>query len=301
MGIIKVELIVLYKRGVHMKKNEVLQNLVDHIELDRIRNLPVTEKFKLYEYIKLIYTEAEYACKEGVKQLEESPNYTINKTYNLFAMLLVNLGDYDLVKEIIVNYGKNFDTSDIYYAQITITGMGLLMIEKSFDPDAIYHFLMNLLGSEFLIENLKTSANADDLADSEFKLDSTIKYNPFEGDMRKIKYDLLALLKIRHEKGMDYVTNVINKKYHNSELVFYFNMLDSKSEEVLEYLNAEFMLKESRRSRLFAAGAYALLKERSILSAHYLFNSIIGKYSRFDKRKEEIDAEIEERLQEIEA
>ena len=146
-----------------MKKTEILQNIEDHIELDRIRNLPVTEKFKLYEYVKLIYTEAEYACKEGIKQLEMSPNYTINKTYNLFAMLLVNLGDYDLVKEIILNYARSFETSDTYYAQITITGMGLLMIEKQFDPDAIYHFLMSLLGTDFLIENLKTTANADDL------------------------------------------------------------------------------------------------------------------------------------------
>ncbi len=283
-----------------MKKIEVLKNLVDHIELERIRNLPVTEKFKLYEYVKLIYTEAEYACKEGVKQLEKSPNYTINKTYNLFAMLIVNLGDYDLVKEIIVNYGKNFETSDIYYAQITITGMGLLMIEKQFDPDAIYHFLMSLLGTEFLIENLHTTANADDLDIADFRLDSTIKYKPFEGDIRKLKYELLALLKIRHEKGMDYVTEIINDKYNNAELSFYFNMLDSKSEEVLEYLNAEFMEKDNRRSRLIAAGAYALLKERSILSTHYLFNSIIGKYSRFDKRKEEIDVEIDSRLNEIE-
>lgn len=282
-----------------MKKTEVLQNIVDHIELDRIRNLPVTEKFKLYEYVKLLYTEAEYACKEGIRQLEKSPNYTINKTYNLFAMLLVNLGDYDLVKEIIVNYARNFENSDIYYAQVTITGMGLLMIEKQFDPDAIYHFLLNLLGTDFLVENLKTTANADDLDTDNFKLDSTIKYKPFEGDIRKLKYDLLALLKIRHEKGMEYVTEVINNKYMNSELVFYFNMLDSKSEEVLEYLNEEFKLKDNRRSRLLAAGAYALIKERSIISAHYLFNSIIGKYSRFDKRKEEIDNEIGDSLNEI--
>jgi hypothetical protein len=284
-----------------MKKNEALQAIIDNIELDRIRKLPVTEKFKLYEYVKLIYTEAEYATKEGFLRLQDSPNYTINKTYNLFAMLVVNLADYDLTKEIILNYARSFDTSDVYYAQITITGMGLLMIEKQFDPDAIYHFLMNLLGTDFLIDNLHTTANADDLDTENFKLDLTIKYKPFEGDVRKLKYDLLALLKLRHEKGMDYVTNIINSKYGDAELAFFFNMLDSKSEEVLEYLNDEFKLNEKRRSRLLAAGAYALIKERSIISTHYLFNSIIGKYSRFDKRKEEIDNEISERLAEIEA
>jgi hypothetical protein len=282
-----------------MKKNEVLQNLVDHIELDRIRNLPVTEKFKLYEYVKLLYKEAEYACKEGIKQLEKSPNYTINKTYNLFAMLLVNLGDYDLVKEIIVNYAKNFDTSDVYYAQITITGMGLLMIEKQFHPEAIYHFLMNLLGEDFLIENLHTTADPKAVGD-DFKLDSTIKYKPFEGSDRKTKYELLALLKLSHEKGIAYVSDVINNKFEDSELKFYFNMLSSNSEEVPNYLYNDFMNKDNRRRRLLAAGAYAIMKEMSIISTHYLFNSIIGKYSRFDKRKEEIDTEIMESLTEIE-
>lgn len=281
-----------------MKKNVVLKNLVDHIELDRIRNLPVTEKFKLYEYVKLLYTEAEYACKEGIKQLEKSPNYTINKTYNLFAMLLVNLGDYDLVKEIIINYAKNFDTSDVYYAQITITGMGLLMMEKQFHPIAIYHFLMNLLGEEFLIENLHTTADPRDVG-LEFKLDSTIKYKPFEGDNRKMKYELLALLKLSHEKGIPYIREVINESFDNGQLRFYFNMLDSNSVEVGSYLYNDFMSKENRKGRLLAAGAYAILNEKSIISAHYLFNSIIGKYSRFDKRKEEIDQEIMERMNDI--
>lgn len=282
-----------------MKKTEVLQGIIDNIELDRIKNLPVTEKFKLYEYVKLIYSEAEYATKEGFLQLENSPNYTVNKTYNLFAMLVANLADYDLTKEIILNYAKSFENSDVYYAQVCITGMGLLMIEKQFDPDAIYHFLMSFLGTNFLVENLHTTANADDLDISSFKLDSTIKYKPFEGDMRKIKYDLLALLKLRHEKGMDYVTDIINNKYGNAELAFYFNMLDSKSDEVLDYLIVEFNKLDNRNSRLLANGAYALLKERNIISVHYLFNSIIGKYSRFDKRKEEIDAEILQRLKEI--
>lgn len=282
-----------------MVKNEVLQNLVSHIELDRIRNLPVTEKFKLYEYVKLIYTEAEYACKEGVKQLANSPNYTINKTYNLFAMLMINLGDYDLVKEIIINYGKNFERSDVYYAQIMITGIGLLMMDKQCHPESILHFLMNLLGQEFLVENLHTTADPKDVG-HQFKLDSTIKYKPFEGDDRKIKYDLLALLKVSHEKGIDYAKQVINEKYMNTQLQFYFNMLSSNSDEVVRYLYDDFMTNENRRSRLLATGAYAIIKERSIISAHYLFNSIIGKYSRFDKRKEEIDQEILERLNVIE-
>ncbi|MBN2795566.1 MAG: hypothetical protein JXR88_09185 [Clostridia bacterium] len=282
-----------------MKRSEVLQNLVNNIELERFRNLPVTEKFKLLEYIKLIYTEAEFAAREGVLQLENSPNYTINSTYNLFAMLIVKLNDYDLLKEIMINYAKNFENSDIYYAQITITGMGLLMIEKQFHPKAIYHFLLNLLGVDFLVENLKTTAHVNEVKHTDFKLDSTIKYKPFEGEKRRIKYELLALLKIRHEQGLDAVSDIINNKYNNKRLQFYFNMLNNKSDSTSAYLYEDFMATDSQTNRLLAAGAYAMLQEKSIISAHYLFNSIIGKYSRFDKRKEEIDQEIMERLNEI--
>jgi hypothetical protein len=282
-----------------MKRSVVLKDLVNNIELDRIRNLPVSEKFKLYEFIKLIYIEAEFASKEGVLQLENSPNYTINQTYNLFAMLIVKLNDYDLLQEIVTNYAKNFENSDIYYSQITITGMGLLMIEKQFHPEAIYHFLMSLLGETFLVENLKTTAHTDELKDAEFKLDSTIKYKPFEGAMRKTKYDLLALLKLSHEKGINVAADIINNSYDNPRLKFYFNMLHSNSDSTAEYLFKDFMSTEYQTNRLLAAGAYAIVKEKSIISSHYLFNSIIGKHSRFDKRKEEIDQEILDRLNEI--
>lgn len=282
-----------------MERSEVIKNLMESIELDRIRNLPVSEKFKLYEFVKLIYTEAVYACKEGVLQLENSPNYTINKTYNLFAMLIVKLNDYELLKEIVLNYARNFENSDIYYSQIILTGMGLLMIEKQFPPEAIYHFMLNLLGEDFLVENLKSNAHVNQIKPGDFKLDSTIKYKPFEGGMRKIKYDLLAFLKLCHEKGIEEVGQLINDSYDNSRLKFYFNMMNNNSDSTTEFIYKDMTKENTQTNRLLAAGAYAMRKEKSIISTHYLFNSIIGKYSRFDKRKEEIDNEIMERMKEI--
>lgn len=279
-----------------MNRSLVLDKIVNDIDLIRIRNLPVNEKFKLIEYVKLIYVEAEYASKVGFLKLNESPNYTINKTYNLFAMLLVNLADYSLVKNIILNYANNFANSDIYYSQITITGIGVLMMEKEFAPEAIYHFLLSLLGEAFLLENLNTTANHEEVGTSEFKLDSTIKYKPFEGKMRTIKYDLLALLKLSHDESVLYVKNIINNSFSNSKLRFYFNMLDSNSDSTTEYLFRELMNKDNRTERLLLAGAYAILNEKSIIATHYLFNSIIGKYSRFDKRQDEMDLEIENQL-----
>lgn len=279
-----------------MKKNDLLSKIVENIELDRIRNLPITEKFKLYEHIKLIYTEAEYASKEGVLQLTQSPNYTINPTYNLFAMLIVNLSDFDLIKRIVINYAKNFENSDIYYAQVTITGMGLLMIEKQFPPESVYHFLLNLLGETFLMENLKTDASIASVSKEAFSLDTSIKYKSFEGDHRKFKYDLLALLKLSHEKGIPYTMALIDKKFPGSRLQFYLNMLMSNSSEVSDYLYNDFNQQDIRSGRLIATGAYCIFKGESIISSHYLLNSILGKYSRYDKRKEEIDKEIQEHI-----
>lgn len=279
-----------------MKRSVVLDKLVSEIDLDRIKKLPVSEKFKLVEFIKLIYTESEYANKEGFLKLENSPNYTVNNTYNLFAMLIVNLAEYDIVKEIILNYARNFEKSDIYYSQITITGMGLLMIEKKFAPEAIYHFLLSLLGVDFLVDNLHFSGDVDEIKGLPFNVDSTIKYKPFEGKVRELKYDLLALLKLSHENSISFVKEIINNSFGNERLKMYVNMLDSNSDSTMAYLYREFMKTESRTDKLLAAGAYAILNEKSIISTHYLFNSIIGKYSRFDKRKDEMDAEINSRL-----
>jgi hypothetical protein len=282
-----------------MKNKDLIKNIVEGIELERIKNLPVTEKFKLYEHIKLIYSEAVYANKESVLQLVHSPNYTISPTYNLFAMLIVNLSDFDLIKEIVLNYAKSFENSDIYYAQITMTGMGLLMIEKQLPPESIFHFLLHLLGEDFLQNNLKTNACSKDLVVKNLKLDVSIKYKPFEGDHRKVKYDLLALLKLSHERGLTFVSEIINEKFKDSKLQFYFNMLNNNSEDVLEYLYKDLNQSSIRSERLLATGAYTLVKGHSIISSHYLLNSILGKYSRYDKRKEEIDIEIQERIDEM--
>lgn len=279
-----------------MKRSEILDKIVNDIDLSRIASLPTTEKFKLVEYIKLIFTESEYAIKEGFLKLENSPNYTCNNTYNLFAMLIVKLADYDLVKEIILNYANNFEDSDIYYSQITITGIGLLMIEKQFAPEAIYHFLLNLLDQKFLLNNLHFSGDIKEVQGKAFKIDSVIKYKPFEGKMREIKYDLLALLKLSHDKTIPFVKYIINNSFGNEKLKFYINMLDSNSDSTMAYLYQDFMSKGDTTEKILVAGAYAILNGKSIISTHYLLNSIIGKHSRFDKRREEMDAEINSRL-----
>jgi len=279
-----------------MKKNDLLKKIVENIDLKRIKDLPVSEKFKLYEHIKLIYTEAEYASKEGIPALVNSPNYTINPTYNLFAMLIVNLSDFDLIKSIVENYLGNFETSDIYYAQIAVTGMGLLMVEKQFSPESIYHFLLNLLGYDFMLDNIKLNGSIGEVDTLSFKLDTSIEYKPFEGEHRQFKYDILALLKLSHDKGKDYTYKLIDDKFPGSRLQLYLNLLKGNSEAVSDFIFQDLKAQDIRSSRLIATGAYAIYKGEAIISTHYLLNSVLGKYSRFDKRKEEIDQEIDQHI-----
>ena len=47
-----------------------------------------------------------------------------------------------------------------------------------------------------------------------------------------------------------------------------------------------------RDDRLRVACAYALFTGEDVYATHYLFNSIIGKYSRYDKDSSEIEKEL---------
>ncbi len=277
----------------------VLEEFTMDFDMSRIRNLALSEKFTLVNHIKLIYTESQNAHKNGIKNLEKSENYTVNKTYNLFALLLVDDVSYDAIKEIVRNYAQNFEKSDTYYSQIAILGMGIMMIQKEFPADAILSFLMHLLGEDFLNNNLKYTGRMSAEEAAHFEFETQIEYKPFEGNLRRVKYDLLALLRLRDTKGLETVRSLINGKYGDPKLKLYFNMMDLSVPEVMDYLADDMKEALLTEDRVKAYGAYALLKGQDVFSTHYMFNSVIGKYSRFDKDSGEIEQELGLRLTEI--
>ena len=281
------------------ENNEVIIEIKEKFDLERIKNLSLSEKFKLAKLAKLIYTEALFANQSGIQNLDKSPNYTLNKTYNLFAMLVVNRIRYDVLQDIIANYARNFKKSDSYYSQVSVIGIGLLLLVKGFDPKSILNYLMMLLGEDFLINNQKYPGQIEELTEEDITIKNEIDYKAFEGKMRKVKYELLALLELSHEKGSEFICDLINNKYDERRMVFYYNMMNIKNDEVAEEMYKEFNLNEQRMSRLILGGAYAIHEGLNIFTAHYLFNSIIGKYSRYDKRVDEIQNEIELRRKEI--
>lgn len=277
----------------------VLEEFAMDFDLGRIKYLALPEKFKLVNHIKLIYTEAQKASTDGIKSLEQSENYTVNKTYNLFALLLVDEVSYEIIKEIVQNYAMNFEKSDTYYAQIAVLGMGVMMIHKGFAPDAILSFLMHLLGKEFLTENLKYSGHMTAAEAAQFDFESQIVYKPFEGNLRRVKYNLLGLLKLRDTQGLDVARKVLNGNHSDNTSRLYFNLMDVSEPEVMEFVYDELREVTVTEERLKVYGMYALLKGLDVFSTHYMFNSIIGKYSRFDKDSSEIEQELGIRLEEI--
>ncbi len=280
-------------------KRLFLEEFAVEFDLNRIKHLALPEKFKLVNHIRLIYSEARALEQKRIKDLASSPNYTVNRTYNLFAMLLMHDVPGQYIHEIVRNYAHNFEKSDTYYAQITILGMGVMMIQKGYAPEAILSYLMHLLGDEFLVENLKYSGRMTDDEASHFEFDRQIVFKPFEGNLRRVKYNLLGLLKLRDTQGMEAVRRVVNGRHSDNRFRLYFNQMDLADEHVREVIFEDLKDEGPTENRLKIYGAYALHAGLDVFTTHYLFNSIIGKYSRFDKDSSEIEAELSQQLEEI--
>ncbi|MEA1975670.1 MAG: hypothetical protein U9N10_09045, partial [Bacillota bacterium] len=118
-------------------KQDALMEIRNEFDLSRIKNLAVSEKFKLVKVARLIYKEALFAEREGITNLDKSPNFTVNNTYNLLAMLTVREIRYEVFTRIIINYSKNFKRSDSYYSQFVLLGIGMMLMRKGFKAKAI--------------------------------------------------------------------------------------------------------------------------------------------------------------------
>ncbi len=278
----------------------VLKEIEELFDWQRIENLSVPGKFNLVNFCGLIYQEAHYAKRAGVLKLDQSPNYSSNKTYQLFAMLVSSGLKHANLRQIILNYARCHEQSDIYYAQTIMLGAGLLLIEQGFEPATIYNYLMHFLGKEFLLENQSYMGKVNISIDEKLKVSQEIEYEPFEGNMRELKYDILGILNYMHINGFEKTVTLVNEKYDNEDFKFYFNMLNVLDKDVREAIFETYNKEESRTQRLMLAGAKAMLDDIDLFTAHYLFNSIIGKYSRYDKDSNEIQNEANERLTLIE-
>ncbi|MBF4695733.1 hypothetical protein [Fusibacter ferrireducens] len=280
---------------------------VDHItnyfetsyDLNRIKLLPITDKFRLINYIKLVRRASEIAKEKGIIEITKSEYYDMDFTFHLLISLISSGTDPSVVSEVIEHYAHNFDDSDIYYAKLIVLGSGALMIQKGIDSDSIINYLISLLGDDFLRNNYQRIYEHKEILDLDEENEINIKYKNFDYTYRKLKYDLLALLKIKREMGHEHVSNVVFNIYNNKELKLYFKLLDTRDKSVSEYIYHNLMKTSPKMDRFLLTASRCIINEMSILETHYLFNAIIGKYTRFDKPYSEVMDEIKVREDEI--
>ena len=282
-------------------------NKYDHItdyfentfQLDRIKTLPITDKFRLINYIKLVSKANDIAKAKNIDAITNSPVYNIDHTFHLFISLLASELSTEVISDIIECYAYNFDESDVYFSKIVILGSGALMIQKGIESNAIISYLISLLGEEFLKNNYKRIFDEREVLDIDEENEIDIKYKNFDMTYRKLKYDLLALRQIKKEQGHAKVREIIFKYYDNKDLSLYFSMLDVHDKKISEYLYRKLMKDAPKMDRFLLTASRCMIRDVDIIDMHYLLNAVIGKYTNFMKPYSEVVEEIKLRENEI--
>jgi len=282
-------------------------NKYDHItdyfestfDLSRIKKLPITDKFRLINYIKLVGKANDIAKAKDIDAITESPIYNIDKTFHLFISLLASELSTEVISDIIECYAYNFDESDVYFAKIVMLGSGALMIQKGIESNAIRSYLISLLGDEFLKSNYQRMYNEKDILDINEENEINIKYKNFDMTYRKMKYDMLALRQIKTDQGAQKLREVIFKSYGSKELTLYYSLLDVHDKKISEYLYRKLMKDAPKMDRFLLTASRSMIRDVDIIDMHYLLNAVIGKYTNFLKPYSEVIEEIKLREKEI--
>ncbi len=282
-------------------------NKYDHItdyfeetfDLSRIKKLPITDKFRLINYIKLVGKANDIAKEKSIDAITTSPLYNIDKTFHLFVSLLASELSTEVISDVIECYAHNFDESDVYFAKIVMLGSGALMIQKGIESNAIRSYLISLLGEEFLKSNYQRMYNEKDILDINEENEINIKYKNFDMTYRKLKYDMLALRQIKTDSDNNKLREVIFKHYNNKELTLYYSLLDVHDKKISEYLYRKLMKDSPKMDRFLLTASRCIIRDVDIIDMHFLLNAVIGKYTNFLKPYSEVLEEIKLREKEI--
>lgn len=282
-------------------------NKYDHItdyfeetfDLSRIKKLPITDKFRLINYIKLVGKANDIAKEKSIDAITTSPLYNIDKTFHLFVSLLASELSTEVISDVIECYAHNFDESDVYFAKIVMLGSGALMIQKGIESNAIRSYLISLLGEEFLKSNYQRMYNEKDSLDINEENEINIKYKNFDMTYRKLKYDMLALRQIKTDSDNNKLREVIFKHYGNKELTLYYSLLDVHDKKISEYLYRKLMKDSPKMDRFLLTASRCIIRDVDIIDMHFLLNAVIGKYTNFLKPYSEVLEEIKLREKEI--
>lgn len=268
------------------------------IELERIKRLPVADKFLLVEYLKHLRREADWALEHGQENLDQSPNYTLGQSYRLLATLIHHQVPADEMRAVVWNYLDNFEGSDSYYTKFALLAMGMLMIRKGISGDVIFHTLLGTLGDDFLTNNLKFHGYQQALA-TEPNFPTTIRYKEYEKKYRRMKYDLLALNLMYKHDGLEPVEQYIMEHQDDQVLKLYFQMIKHNQGNFRRELVKMLISDDKDYNQMVVTGIISMFLKRSIMLSHYMMNSVIGKYDHYDQRPQRVETEVQERYLEL--
>lgn len=252
------------------------EELLSEFDLARIRRIPVTEKFRMVEFIKMLAQEAAHLEKTEYKELPQNTEYRKDTTYTMLSYLYTEgVSFYDL-KEIVLNYLENYKFSDVYYAKFAIIGIGVMMFYYERDPYTVFNALIILLGQEFLTYNLKLFGYEEAMQTLP-EPESIIRYKEYEKIYRKLKYDLLAMNYMAKEEGIEKAELFINEYYGDKKVKLFFTLLHDITDE-LQYRSYKFLEADATdMDQMILAGIYCILTQKDTIVSHYMMNSRIGK------------------------
>lgn len=277
----------------------ITQYFEENFDLASIQSLPITDKFRLIHYIKLVGSASEVASDKDIVAITKSPYYEMDETFHLFVSLIISGMSPEVITDVMEAYVYQFGDSAVFRAKLLILGAGALMIQKGYDRESILSYLVSLLGNDFLKNNFERIYKERDHLDLSGDNVIKINYRDFDYTYRKLKYDSLALLKIRREQGFAKLKDLLFNKYENKELRFYFKLLDIKNKEISNHLYQKLLVDGTKMDRFLLVAVRSIIEEKSIIETHYLLNSVIGKYTRFEKPYDEVMEEIKQREEEI--
>ncbi len=272
-------------------KNKTWCEVLSGFDLERIKKIPLGEKFKLVETIKMLAYEAEFAKEHGYKNLVNSKYFAEEKTYRLICYLYVEDVEFEDIKNIVLNYIDNYKFSDVYYAKFSLIGIGVMMMKNGRDPFTIFNALLILLGQEFLTYNLKLYGYNEALA-TPAEVEDVIRYKEFEDLFREKKYKLLALSHMAKKDGLNYVEKYFEDVTSNEKAKIYFSLLNNMHDDLV-YRSYMFLVKDAdNMDQMIITGIYCIMKNKDILTSHYMMNSCIGKYDHSNEKLDSVKEEV---------
>lgn len=268
-------------------------------DLSVIKKLPITDKFRLVEYIKMMGKINDRYIEGGMKAVKECEFFTKDKTLNLI-LSWVDVGvSQDMMGRLVEYYIHNFEESDTYLAYLVILGSGAMLMREGIDTPSLMSYHISLLGDEFLKVNYQRMFAERNEIDLTGENVISVKYKDFDFTYRKLKYDLLAILKMSKESGSPGLRELVFKIYDNKDLRLFFSLLDIKNTEVACHLFDRLMKDAPKMDRFLLVASRCLIEDQEIINMHYLLNAVIGKLTNFNKPYSEVMDEIAMREKEI--